>query len=61
MRLLLVMVLVVLVILCWPSWRYHDRWRDQVPYRGRGWEYGPAGGLGLVLVVVVVLILLGVL
>jgi hypothetical protein len=48
--LLVLILLVLLIAACLPSWPY-----------SRGWGYYPAGGLGLLLVVLVVLALAGLL
>lgn len=46
--LLLLIVLVVLLVGAFPSWRYST-----------GWGYGPSGVLGVVLIVVLVMLLMG--
>jgi hypothetical protein len=48
--LLVLILLILLIAACLPSWPY-----------SRGWGYYPAGGLGLLLVVLVVLALAGLL
>ena len=45
---LLLIVLVLLLVGSYPSWRY-----------SRGWGFGPSGVVGIALVVVVVLLLTG--
>jgi uncharacterized iron-regulated membrane protein len=61
MRLLLIVALIVLIIVAWPTWwtRNPDA-IERSPWR-RDYGYYPSGGLFGVLVVVLVLILLGVL
>ncbi len=45
---LLLIVLVIMLVGAFPTWRYSN-----------GWGYGPSGLLGIGLVVVVVLLLMG--
>lgn len=47
MGLILLIILILLLLGSFPSWRY-----------SRGWGYGPSGILGFILLVILVLILL---
>jgi hypothetical protein len=46
--LLVLILLILLIAACLPSWPY-----------SRGWGYYPAGGLGLLVLVLVILVLAG--
>jgi TRAP-type C4-dicarboxylate transport system permease small subunit len=61
MRLLIVVVLVVILILSWPSWRHRNRDPGYVaPAWHRNYDYAPTGIIGVLLILAVILILLGV-
>jgi hypothetical protein len=58
MHLLIVVALVVLIIVLWPTWRNRDDMRWQ-PWQ-RNYDYYPSTLLGVVLVVTVLLLLFNV-
>ena len=48
MGLILLIILILLLVGAFPSWRH-----------ARNWGYGPSGGLGLILIILLILVLAG--
>lgn len=48
MGLILLIIVIVLLVGSWPSWRH-----------SRTWGFRPSGGIGLLLLILIVLLLLG--